>query len=121
MLLRPNAPDRLGRAGEADSQMRRARTGDCLAGAGQERPVDDERGPALENKALAQRIRAFVQDMPGIDTERHQIKRDLAQRFTRQAHQARDSGREATPQPGSGQKNGPDQAAPEQAEEDAQR
>ncbi|MCW8167036.1 nickase [Verminephrobacter aporrectodeae subsp. tuberculatae] len=84
MLLQANAPDRLGREGGADPEVRRARTGDSRAlGGGKQ--LDGYQGTAEENRVLAGRIRAFVGAMPGIDTELHQIKKDLVQRFTKRA------------------------------------
>lgn len=121
MLLRPNAPDRVGRERTADSEMRRPRTGDSRAHGGAER-LDGHRSPADENKALAGRIRAFVGAMPTFDTERHQIKRDLAQRFSKQAEKIHDSSLQpAAPGPSAGQKNGAEPAAPKQGGKDAER
>lgn len=121
MLLRPNAPDRVGRERAADSEMRRPRTGDSRAHGGAER-LAGHQTLADENKALAGRIRAFVGAMPTIDTERHQIKRDLAQRFSKQAEKIHDSSPQpAAPVPSAGQKNGAEQAAPKQGGKDAER
>ena len=121
MLLRPNAPDRVGRERAADSEMRRPRTGDSRAHGGAER-LDGHQSLADENKALAGRIRAFVGAMPTIDTERHQIKRDLAQRFSRQAEKIHDTSPQPTaPVPSAGQKNGAVEAAPKQGNKDAER
>lgn len=120
VLLRANAPDRLGRDGSADPEMRRARTGDSRALAGGKR-LEGYQATADENKALAGRIRAFVEAMPTIDTERHQIKRDLAQRFTKQAEKIHDQGRQAAPEPSAEQKNGADRTAPKQGGKDVER
>lgn len=110
MLLQPDASDRLGRQGRPDPEMRRPRAGDIGATGGAKRLTDYE-GTAEENKALADRIRDFVAAMPSIETERQQIKRELAEKFTKHV--------EKTPTPalppsapGRGQKNGADQAAP---------
>lgn len=60
--------------------------------------------------------------MPTIDTERHQIKRDLAQRFSKQAEKIHDSSPQpAAPVPDAGQKNGAVEAAPKQGGKDAER
>lgn len=98
MLLQPDASDRMGRDRIADSQMRRARTGDNHA------PGDAQRVshhfPAAENVALAERIRCFVTAMPDVKTERYQIIRDLAQKFSRPVDRIRsNSVAEALPQP----------------------
>ena len=75
---------------------------------------------ADENKALAGRIRAFVGAMPTIDTERHQIKRDLAQRFSKQVEKIHDSSPQPiAPMPGAGQSAV--EAAPKQRGKDAER
>jgi len=55
-----------------------------------ERMVDSGSGSKTlvkENKSLAGRIRAFVSAMPSVETEFHQIKRDLVQRFSQQTEQ----------------------------------
>lgn len=100
--------------------MRRARTGDSRALAGGKR-LEGYQATAEENKALAGRIRAFVEAMPTIDTERHQIKRDLVQRFTKQAEKIHDQGRQAAPEPSAEQKNGADRTAPKQGGKDVER
>lgn len=120
VFLRANAPDRMGRARAADSEMRRARAGDSRA-LGDEKRLEGYQGAAEESKALAGRIRAFVAAMPTLDTERHQIKRDLTQRFTKQAEKIHDQGQQATPEPSAGQKNGADRAAPKQGGKDVER
>lgn len=116
MLLRPDAPDRMGRQGRADSEMRRAGTGDFGA-TGRVKRVTDYEGTAADNKALAGRIRGFVEAMPSIDTERQQIKRELAGKFTKRV----DKGLAPASVPEQGQKNGADQAAPKGGEKDVQR
>lgn len=119
MLLQPDAPDRLGRQGRPDPEMRRPRAGDIGATGGAKRLTDYE-GTAAENKVLADRIRDFVAAMPSIETERQQIKRELAGKFTKHV--------EKTPTPAlppsaqeRGQKNGADQAAPKGGGKDVQR
>jgi len=84
MLLQPNASDRLGWQRTTDTEMRRSRVGDSRAPGG-EKQLKSYVGTAAENKALAASIRAFVEAMPEIKTEREQIKEDLTQKFTRQA------------------------------------
>ena len=103
--------------------MRRAGTGPNRAHGGAKR-VEGYQPTAEENKALAGRIRGFVEAMPSIDTERHQIKRDLAQKFTRQAEQIHGKTAQPTPAPeapSQGQKNGAEQAAPKQGGKDVER
>lgn len=120
VLLRANAPDRVGRERAADSEMRRARAGDPRALGGAER-LKGYQGTPGDNKALAARIRGFVAAMPTIDTERHQIKRDLAQKFTMQAENIHGTTVEITQQPSAGQNNGAEQAAPKQGEKGIER
>lgn len=120
MLLRANAPDRLGRDGAADSEMRRARTGASRA-LGGEKQLEGYQPTAEENKALAGRIRAFVEAMPTLDTERDQIKKDLARQFTKQAEKIHDQGRQVAPDPRAEQKKGADRAAPKQGGKDVER
>jgi type IV secretory pathway VirD2 relaxase len=111
MLLRANASDRVGQDGAADSEMRRARTGDSRALGGEKR-LEGYQATTAENKTLAGRIRAFVEAMPTIDTERHQIKRDLAQRFTKQAERGVTLAPVAHPAQSGGQQKGAEPAAP---------
>lgn len=59
--------------------------------------------------------------MPTIDTERHQIKKDLAQRFTKQAEKIHDQGRQAAPAPSTEQEKGADRAAPKQGGRNVER
>jgi len=120
MLLQSDASDRLGRQGRPDPEMRRPRAGDIGATGGAKRLTDYE-GTAAENKALADRIRDFVAAMPSIETERQQIKRELAEKFTKRL--------EKTPTPALPlsapehgiQKNGADKAAPKGGGKDVQR
>jgi len=99
----------------------RPRTGDFRAHGGAER-LDGHQSLADENKALASRIRDFVGAMPTIDTERHQIKRDLAQRFSRQAENIHDTNPQlAAPGPGAGQKNSVVEVVPKQGSKDTER
>lgn len=114
VLLQSNAPDRMGRQGAADSEMRRAGTGDTGTTGGAKR-VTEYQGSAGENKTLAGLIRGFVAAMPAIETERQQIKRELAGKFTKHA----DKG--LAPAAGQGQKNGAEQSAPRGGDKDVQR
>jgi hypothetical protein len=59
--------------------------------------------------------------MPSIDTERHQIKKDLAQRFSKQAEQIHDQGPQVASESSARQKNGADRAAPKQGGKDVER
>lgn len=103
MLLRENAPHRLGWERTANSEMRRTRISDP-------RPfrikgVMTYQATIGENKALAEKIRSFVGSMPSIDTERQQIKRDLIVKFSKPLDHARNIGNEATPPQNISQKN----------------
>jgi len=121
VLLRPNAPDRMGRERAADSEMRRPRAGDPRA-LGSEGRVGGYQGTAKENKALAARIRGFVEAMPTLDSERHRIKQDLTQKFTKQAETIRGPGEQlSAPAPSAGPKNGAEQAAPMRGDKDVER
>ena len=118
MLLQSDAPDRMGREGSPDSEMRRARTGD-IGATGSAKRVTDYQGTAAENKALADRIRGFVAAMPSIDTERQQIKRELAEKFTKHVEKILPPA--LPPSAQERQKNGADQAAPKGGGKDVQR
>lgn len=99
--------------------MRRAGVGDIGATGGAKRVTEYE-VTAAENKALAGRIRGFVAAMPAIDTERQQIKRELAGKFTKRVDKTFTPALPASA-PGHGQKNGAGQAAPKGGEKDVQR
>lgn len=123
VLLQSDALDRVGRGRAADSEMRRAGIGANRAHESAGR-VRGYQGTAEENRALAGRIRSFVEAMPTIDTERHQLKRDLAQKFIKQSEKIHDATVQLAPQlsqPSAGQKNGAEQAAPKQGDRDAER
>lgn len=77
--------------------------------------MTEYQGSAGENKTLAGLIRGFVAAMPAIETERQQIKRELAGKFTKHA----DKG--LAPAAGQGQKNGAEQSAPRGGDKDVQR
>ena len=77
-------------------------------------------GTADDNKALAASIRGFVEAMPPIETERHQIKRDLVQKFTIPPAKIH-SGIEPAPPPSAEPKKGADQAAPKGGRKDLER
>ena len=62
--------------------------------------MTEYQGSAAENKVLAGLIRGFVTAMPAIETERQQIKRELAGKFTKHV----DKG--LAPAAGQGQQNG---------------
>lgn len=113
VLLQPDAPDRVGRDRRPDSEMRRAGIGANRANGGTKR-VEGYQPTAEQNKALAASIRGFVEAMPSIDTERHQIKRDLAQTFTRQVERIHDQGRQPVPEAGVRPKSVGNQSAKEQ-------
>lgn len=105
MLLQSNAPDRVGRHGGADIDVRRTGTGTSGA-PGAVRSLASQSSIAEDNKTLAARIRKFVAGMPSIDTERHQLKKELLEKFSlqpqkqqaRQAEAAQKTGLPARPQ-----------------------
>ena len=111
VLLQSNAPDRMGRERDADSEMRRTRTGDSRDLGVQER-LKEYQSITEENKAFANRIRVFVAGMPTLDTERHQIKRDLTQRFSKQVEQHHGTVVKTLPQISNEQTKGAKQPAP---------
>lgn len=80
VLLRADASDNLGWERASNPEMRWPRISDPGTPRDKER-VNDHQSIAEENKVLAARIRGFVEAMPPIDTERHQIKKDLIQKF----------------------------------------
>jgi type IV secretory pathway VirD2 relaxase len=80
VLLRANASDNLGRERASNPEMRWPRISDPWALRNKEQ-IRGTLGVAEKNKAFAARIRGFVGAMPSIDTERHQLKQDLIQKF----------------------------------------
>ncbi|CAA9890796.1 Nickase [Candidatus Methylobacter favarea] len=124
MLLQPDAPDRMGRQRTADLDLRRS-------GIGASRTVRSaivmkwDKEVAVENKALAAQIRDFVDALPRVDkaadlpTAQNLLKRDLRQRFTKQAEavQSVTTGVQAANE----QKKGADQAAPRSVGKDVER
>ena len=111
VLLQPDAPDRMGWERDADSEMRRTQTGLTRDLSGQER-LEGYQSITEENKAFANRIRVFVENMPTLDTERHQIKRDLTQRFSQQVEQTYGTVVEISPQINNVQTKGAEHPAP---------
>jgi hypothetical protein len=111
VLLQPDAPDRMGRERAADSEMRWTQTGVTLDLSGQEQ-LAGYQSITEENKAFANRIRIFVANMPTLDTERHQIKRDLTQRFSQQVERHHGTVVETSPKLSNGQTKGAEQPAP---------
>ena len=75
MLLRANARDRLGWGRSTGSDVRRSGVGNN---------ADTGAGSKIDNKTLADKIRAFVATMPKVETERDKIRRDLVQKFSKQ-------------------------------------
>ncbi|KWF77593.1 hypothetical protein WL93_26645 [Burkholderia diffusa] len=100
MLLRPDARHRVGqpRRGAADHDLRRARAGDYGDARGAER-VNRDQADTVDDKTLAARIRGFVEGMPSIDTQRHETKRKLLDRFGRAPDRSQDAGIERPAQP----------------------
>ena len=83
MLLQSNAPDRVGWHGRTDIDLRRPGVGNSRA-AGAAASLTSGSSIAEDDIALAGRIRAFVVAMPRIDTERHQFKKELIDKFSLQ-------------------------------------
>ena len=87
MFLQSHAHDRVGEGRTPDYDVRRARTGarnDPAAGAKRLSSEEQRR----EDKTLARSIRRFVEQMPSIDTERHEMKAAVRkQRITQQKKQ----------------------------------
>ena len=102
---------RMGWERDADSEMRRTRAGPTRDLSGQER-LEGHQSITEENKAFANRIRVFVAGMPTLDTERHQIKRDLTQRFSQQVEQTHGTVVETSPQLSNMQTKAAEQPAP---------
>jgi type IV secretory pathway VirD2 relaxase len=111
VLLQSDAPDRMERERDAHSEMRRTRVGPTRDLSGQER-LEGYQSITEENKAFANCIRVFVAAMPTLDTERHQIKRDLTQRFSQQIEQTHGTVVEISPQISNGQTKSAEQPAP---------
>ena len=106
VLLSTNAPDRMGRGGAADPDVRRSGTGDPATPGRAER-LNLTEGTTADNKALAERLRAFVASMPEVTTERQGVKLTLARHVHDQRRQI-----EAGQVAGIEAKKGADKAAP---------
>lgn len=87
VLLQPHAYDRLGPSGSTDLDLRRTGTGTDRPGGGAQQ-LGVRGWNQDDNPSLAARIRGFVGAMPTVDTERHQIQQELAQKFMRQRDKA---------------------------------
>lgn len=85
VFLQPHAPDRMGRYGRADHDLRRPRTRALAAAAGSRGDGKREavNRETLNGLTLATALRKFVQAMPPIDTEHQELKRHLASAFRR--------------------------------------
>jgi len=79
VLLHAHAPDGVGRDGGADHDVRWPRACATAVAAGTE--GDRRRAGRLTGHTLAATIRRFVQTMPPIDTERHELRRRLIGEF----------------------------------------
>lgn len=91
VLLQADASGGVGRLRGADSAMRRS--GNSVARlAERSRQLIGVRVPDGAEKSLPDRIRAFVEAMPSIDTARHELKRKLASQFSRPLDQQVDAG-----------------------------
>lgn len=92
MLLQPNARNSLGRPGRrptaASHDVRRTRDSDYGDDRGA-KSVSKGQGVPLPDKALAERIRGLVGAMPPIVTQKHEVKRQLAEQFKRSPDLAR--------------------------------
>lgn len=119
VLLLADASSGVRRHGAADLALRRARTGlDRAAGggggAGPGVGADRAAVPtpsATPENGLAGRIRAFVAAMPGIDTERHTMKRELVDQFSAAAGRDRGAnGIEPVKAPEQDKGSGPDRS-----------
>ena len=109
MLLRANAFDRLGRERTTNTEMRWTRIGATRDLSNQER-LKDYQSITEENKVLAGRIRDFVAGMPTLETERHEIKQELTQRFSKQAELLNPANIESPPQLSNEKTKGVDQS-----------
>ena len=67
----------------------------------------------MPEKELAARIRGFVKAMPPIDTERHELKQQLAGRFVRQLDRGQNKDAGQQPAPGADPTQPPGGKAPE--------
>jgi type IV secretory pathway VirD2 relaxase len=103
VLLYEDASRGVGRHGAADHDVRRPRAGVAgpagstgSAGGG----LKAEASPSLpvSNKELAEGIRGLVATMPSIDTKRHELKQQLAAKYTRQVDQTQSVGQESQQQ-----------------------
>jgi len=83
VLLQSDALDRVGSGRGASSEVRRAGAG-LDRTPGREGKLADYDGTMQDNKALAARIRGFVDAMPAIDTEQHRLKQNLTRQFAAQ-------------------------------------
>lgn len=117
VLLSADAPDRMGRQGNADPEMRWSRVSDTRTLGAEER-LAGRLPPSVENRALAADIRNFVASMPAPSTERQEIKGKLAERFTRAPAMAKSAG---VPAPDAGQQKSADNAAPSAKPRDVER
>lgn len=117
VFLLKNAPDRMGRERRPDTEVRRPRAGDSRALSG-EGGLTGYPGLAGANKALAERIRGFVGAMPALETERQNIKRDLAKMFTKEADKSSSALlKPAEPQQSTERKKGAVETAPKGGKE----
>lgn len=92
MLLQQDAYHRVGTRRTPDYDVRRARTGASGTPSGTRRlSIEEQR---LEDKSLAHSIRRFVAQMPSIDTERHEIKKQRVQQLTKQKEKVLERGKE---------------------------
>lgn len=109
MLLRENAPHRVGWQRATYSEMRRARAGYPGTFGGQGGLITYQ-GTMEENKALAANIRSFVYSMPSMDTERQCIKRDLVDKFTKPLEAGIDGNKDISSKQETVRKNSVEQA-----------
>jgi type IV secretory pathway VirD2 relaxase len=96
VLLLAHAPDRMGSHSPANHDVRWTRVGSAGLADGRERVNSANDGHA--SLRLADRVEAFVADMPHMATAREALKKHLVKQFHRKAAEVK---REASAQPGS--------------------
>ena len=114
VLLRTDASHRVGRDRAADPQMRREGVGTTRPAPGTERLKTAQ---GTDDRALAERIRAFVSAMPAVETEKQGMKKTLRERFALAGEKT--AGRQSSRAPETPARNPP--AAPQRDEPEAER
>jgi hypothetical protein len=100
VFLYSNALVRVGRDSTADNGLRRPRNGPLAAatraGANAAGGVSERVAPG---EAVAAQIRALVDRMPPIDTERHELKQRLASQFAQDSDRQKTTAKDTEPKP----------------------